>query len=83
MHWISSIYSKRAMGLLKLLKQLSQIWFFSMNLRLSCIYECQKRIVEYYEKEQYTLDRDYEFYSLDIIEDFINKAAQRCIEILL
>jgi hypothetical protein len=49
----------------------------------SYIYECQKKIAEYYEKNQYTLDRDYRFYSLDIIEEFINEATQKCIEVLI
>lgn len=49
----------------------------------SYIYECQQRIVEYYEKNQYTLDRDYRFYYIDKIEEFINEATQKCIEVLL
>lgn len=49
----------------------------------SYIYECQQRIVDYYEKEQYTLDREYKYYSLDKIEEFINEASQKCIEVLL
>lgn len=49
----------------------------------SYIYECQQKIVEYYEKNQYTLDRDYRFYSLEMIEEFIKEATQKCIEVLL
>lgn len=49
----------------------------------SYIYTCQQRIADYYEKEQYTLDREYKFYTLEMIEEFINEATQKCVEILL
>lgn len=49
----------------------------------SYIYECQKRIVDYYEKERYVLDREYRFFSADKMDRFVDEVAQRCIDILL
>ncbi|MDF2522133.1 MAG: hypothetical protein K0R84_2761 [Clostridia bacterium] len=49
----------------------------------SYIYECQKRIVNYYEKERYVLDREYRFFTSEKIDAFIERIAQRCIDILL
>lgn len=64
-------------------KQIKPDLNFFNEFEPSYIYECQQKIVEYYKENQYTLDRDYRFYSLDIIEEFINEATQRCIEVLL
>lgn len=49
----------------------------------SYIYECQKRIIDYYENERYVLERDYRFFSTEKIDGFINEVAQHCIDILL
>lgn len=49
----------------------------------SYIYECQKKIADYYEKEQYTLDREFKYYSMDKINQFVEEIAQKCIEVLL
>ncbi|MDF2841150.1 MAG: hypothetical protein K0Q99_1922 [Clostridia bacterium] len=56
---------------------------FFNEFKPSYIYECQKRITDYYEKEQYTLDGEYKFYDLNKIEEFVSEAAQKCIEVLL
>lgn len=64
-------------------KDIKPDMIFFNEFKPSYIYECQKKIVEYYEKDQYTLDRDYRFYNLDMIEEFINEATQKCIEVLL
>ncbi|MGB7604037.1 MAG: hypothetical protein WBL93_01035 [Lutisporaceae bacterium] len=49
----------------------------------SYIYECQKRIIDYYEKERYVLEREYRFFSSEKIDGFINEVAHYCIDILL
>jgi hypothetical protein len=49
----------------------------------SYIYECQKRIVDYYEKERYVLDREYKLFSTEKMDRFVDEVARRCIDILL
>lgn len=49
----------------------------------SYIYDCQQRIVDYYEKKQYTLQRDYKYYDLEKINDFVLESAQKSINVLL
>ncbi len=49
----------------------------------SYIYECQKRIIDYYEKERYVLEREYRFFSMEKIDRFIDEVAQQCVDILL
>jgi hypothetical protein len=49
----------------------------------SYIYECQQKIVDYYEKYQYTLNRDFEFYNSELIDEFVQEVTQKCIEALL
>jgi hypothetical protein len=56
--------------------------FFS-EFEPSYIYACQQKIAEYYEKEQNILDREYKFYTTEMIEEFISEASQKCLEILL
>jgi hypothetical protein len=70
-------------GLIENFKNIKPDLNFFNEFKPSYIYECQQKIVDYYEKDHYTLDRDYKFYSLDKIEEFINEATQKCIEILL
>lgn len=43
------------------------------------LYETIDRIKDYYSKESFELNRDYEFISLEIIEKFIDDAAEICI----
>jgi hypothetical protein len=69
--------------IMKCFKEIKPDLTFFNEFEPSYIYECQQRIAEYYEKNQYKLGRDYKFYSLDIIEKFINEATQRCLEVLL
>jgi hypothetical protein len=70
-------------GIIEDFKEAKPDLIFFNEFKPSYIYECQQKIVEYYEKENYTLDRDYRFYNLDVIEAFINEATQKCIEVLL
>lgn len=56
---------------------------FFNEFKPSYIYECQKRIADYYENDQYTLVGEYRFYDLDKIEEFISEATLQCIEVLL
>lgn len=49
----------------------------------SYIYECQQKIVDYYEKNQYSLDREYKYYDLEKIERFVAQVSQKCIDVLL
>ena len=70
-------------GVIERFKEINQDLVFFNEFQPSHIYECQQKIVENYGKDQYTLHRDYRFYSLEIIEEFINEATQKCIEILL
>lgn len=43
------------------------------------LYETIDRIKEYYSKESFKLNRDYEFLNLEAIEKFVNDAAEICI----
>lgn len=74
---------EKGTGIIESFKDIKPDLIFFNEFKPSYIYECQQKIVEYYEKDQYTLDRDYEFYNLDRIEEFINEATQKCIEVLL
>ena len=74
---------KTGNNIIESFKEIKPDLIFFNEFEASYIYECQQKIVEYYEKNQYTLDRDYRFYSLDIIEEFINEATQKCIDVLL
>lgn len=56
---------------------------FFNEFKPSYIKECQQKIVDYYEKDQYTLAGEYRFYSLEKIDEFVMEVAQRCIEVLL
>ena len=47
------------------------------------IYECKNRIVEFYSAKPLTLDREYKYLNSQIIEEFIAKAADKCISILI
>ena len=69
-------------GIIESFKSIKIDLTFFNEFKPSYINECHQKIVEYYEKEQYTLDRDCEFYSLEMIEEFINEATQKCLEVL-
>lgn len=47
------------------------------------IQECKRRIVDFYNGEPVSLKREYKYLSPQIIEDFIAKAAEKCISILV
>lgn len=47
------------------------------------IYECKNRIVEYYTGEPLHLDRECKYLTPEIIEEFIAKASEKCISILI
>ncbi|MEA4848087.1 MAG: hypothetical protein VB106_12730 [Clostridiaceae bacterium] len=47
------------------------------------IYECKNRIVDFYNGEPFRLDREYKYLTLQIIEEFIAKASERCINVLI
>lgn len=47
------------------------------------IHECKKRIIEYYSREPLHLDREYKYLTAQIIEEFVVKASERCIGILV
>ena len=47
------------------------------------IYECKNRIVDFYNGEPFHLDREYKYLDLQIVEEFIAKASERCINILI
>ena len=47
------------------------------------IYACKNRIVDFYCAEPLQLDREYKYLSPQIIEDFIAKASEKCINILV
>ncbi|MHB1394759.1 MAG: hypothetical protein ACYCYE_17185 [Clostridia bacterium] len=47
------------------------------------IYSCKNRIVDFYCGEPLYLDREYKYLSPQIIEDFITKASEKCISILV
>lgn len=49
----------------------------------SYIQDSQNRIIEYYQKQKYILDRDFRFYSSEKIEEFIDEASKTCIDILI
>lgn len=69
--------------LLEKFKNISVEVNYISEIEPSYIYECQKKIVNYYENEQYVLTRPYRFYSAIKIDAFINEVAQACIEVLL
>lgn len=47
------------------------------------IFECKNRIVNFYCDEPLQLDREYKYLSPQIIDDFISKASEKCISILV
>jgi hypothetical protein len=47
------------------------------------IYECKKRIVDFYTGEPTSLNREYKHLNPQIIEEFIAKASEKCISILV
>ena len=47
------------------------------------IYECKKRIVDFYSGEPVKLDREYKYLSPQIMEEFIARASEKCISILV
>lgn len=47
------------------------------------IYECKNRIVDFYCSEPLHLDREYKYLNSQIIEEFIAKASEKCINILV
>lgn len=47
------------------------------------IYECKNHIAEFYSTKPLTLDREYKYLSPQIIEEFISKASDKCISILI
>lgn len=47
------------------------------------IFECKNRIVDFYKGEPSLLDRDYKYLNPQIVEDFIAKASEKCISILV
>jgi len=47
------------------------------------IYECKNRIVNFYIGEPRRLDREYKYLSPQLIDEFIAKAAEKCINILV
>ncbi|MFZ5353387.1 MAG: hypothetical protein ACOZCL_11805 [Bacillota bacterium] len=49
----------------------------------SYIYECKKRVVDFYTGEPIVLNRDYIFLSSDMIDSYVNKISERCIKLLL
>lgn len=74
---------KNNYGIIEKFKNINANINFFSEFEPSYIYECQKKIINCYEKEQYVLDREYRFFSSESIESFINETAQRCINILL
>ena len=48
-----------------------------------CIYSCKSRIVDFYCGEPLQLDRECKYLSPQIIADFIAKASEKCISILV
>ncbi len=61
--------------------------FINMNIKVDfleefspeILYQTIDKIKEYYLKESFKLDREYKFLSLELIEKFINDAAEICI----
>lgn len=47
------------------------------------IYECKKRIVDFYNGEPVRLNREYKYLSPQIIDEFVAKASEKCISILV
>jgi hypothetical protein len=47
------------------------------------IYECKDRIINFYKSEAFNLEREYKYLNAQVIEDFITKASDRCISILV
>ena len=47
------------------------------------IYECKDRIVDFYSGEPLSLNREYKYLTLQKIEDFVVKASEKCISILI
>lgn len=47
------------------------------------IYECKKRIVDFYRGEPLGLDREYKYLNPQIMEEFISKVSNKCISILV
>ncbi|KUO63914.1 MAG: hypothetical protein APF84_15535 [Gracilibacter sp. BRH_c7a] len=47
------------------------------------IYECKNRIVDFYSGEPLNLDRGYKYLNPQIVEEFIIKASEKCISILV
>lgn len=47
------------------------------------IYECKNRIVDFYNSEPQRLEREYKYLNAQRIEEFVTKAAEKCISILV
>lgn len=70
----------------KLIKQLEgfdgNINFF-YDFDSDYIYECKKRVVDFYSAKPVQLGREYKYLSPQIMEEFIAKASEKCISILV
>jgi hypothetical protein len=47
------------------------------------VYECKNRIVDFYSGEPLQLDREYKYLNPQLIEEFVTKVSERCINILV
>ena len=65
------------------LKSFDGIINFFYEFDADYIYECKNRIVDFYCSEPIILDREYKYLSPQIIEEFIAKASEKCINILV
>ncbi|HYF84177.1 MAG TPA: hypothetical protein VEB00_14240 [Clostridia bacterium] len=69
--------------LVEQLKSFDGIVNFFFEFDSDYIYSCKNRIVDFYCGEPLHLDREYKYLSPQIIEDFIAKASEKCISILV
>lgn len=47
------------------------------------IYECKDRIVDFYNEDTIILNREYKYLTPQKVEEFIEKATEKCISILI
>lgn len=47
------------------------------------IYDCKKRIIEFYSGEPLIISREYKYLTPGIIDEFVTKTSEKCIDILV
>jgi hypothetical protein len=84
MHSLDFEYLKEnGSDLVEQLKSFDGIINFFYEFDSDYIYSCKNRIVDFYSGEPLHIDREYKYLSPQILEDFIAKASEKCISILV